>query len=120
MIIDIASLVDKRLKVKETEQVKKDFGRVKKVKVIPVVVGVLGSKSKKIKSGLGKWVDIRIGLLQKTVFLGTVRILRKMLKVDNEKDNKGPEAIRYGLFLCLDLVLCHIQTSLYRLNSIDA
>lgn len=54
MIIDIASIVDKRLKVKETEQVKKDFRRVKKVKVIPVVVGVLGSKSKKNKKWFGK------------------------------------------------------------------
>ena len=51
---------------------------MKKVEVIPIVVGALGAVSKK----LDKWIEklgihIRIELLQKTALLGTARILRK-------------------------------------------
>ena len=50
------------------------------VDVVPVVVGALGSVTKK----LGKWIEklgirVRIGLLQKTTLLGMARILRKVL-----------------------------------------
>ena len=53
---------------------------MKKVEVIPIVVGALGAVSKK----LDKWIEklgihIRIELLQKTTLLGTARILRKKL-----------------------------------------
>ena len=62
-ILDIASLVDKRMEQKEIEKVEKyqelkreikNLGTVKKVKVIPVKVGVLVSKSKETKKWLGK------------------------------------------------------------------
>ena len=53
---------------------------VKNVEVVPVVVGVLGSVTKK----LGQWIKklgirVRIGLLQKTTLLGTTRMLRRVL-----------------------------------------
>ena len=55
---------------------------MKKVEVIPIVVGALGAVSKK----LDKWIEklgihIRIELLQKTALLGTARILRKSLTI---------------------------------------
>ena len=53
---------------------------VKKVDVLLVVVGAFGSVTKK----LGQWIEklgirVRIGLLLKTMLLGTARILRKVL-----------------------------------------
>ena len=54
---------------------------LKSVEVIPVVVGALGSVSKKIGQYLEKiGIDVRIGLLQKTALLGTARILRSVLE----------------------------------------
>ena len=54
---------------------------MKKVEVIPIVVGALGAVSKK----LDKWIEklgihIGIELLQKTALLGTARVLRKSLE----------------------------------------
>ena len=48
--------------------------------LLPVVVGDLGSVTKK----LGQWIEklgirVRIGLLHKTALLETARILRKVL-----------------------------------------
>ena len=53
---------------------------VKKVDVLLVVVGALGSVTRK----LGQWIKklgirVRIGQLLKTMLLGTARILRKVL-----------------------------------------
>ena len=54
---------------------------MKRVDVVPVVIGALGTVSKKLE----KWID-RIGIklniehLQKTSILGTARILRKTLE----------------------------------------
>ena len=49
--------------------------------MIPVVAGTLGSVDKKIEQYMDQiGIDIRIGLLQKTAFLGTGRILRKVLE----------------------------------------
>lgn len=53
---------------------------LRKVEVISVVVGALGSVSKKIGQHLEQIaIGTRIGLLQKTALLGTARILRKVL-----------------------------------------
>ena len=54
---------------------------MKKVEVIPMVVGAIGAVTKK----LDKWIEklgihIRIELLQKTALLGTARTLRKSLE----------------------------------------
>ena len=51
-----------------------------KVEVVPVVVGALGC----ITKGFSGWMDIlgiklNVGMVQKSVLLGTLRILRKVL-----------------------------------------
>ena len=53
---------------------------LKKVEVVPVAVGALACISK----GFSGWVDtlgikLDVGMVQKPVFLGTARILRKVL-----------------------------------------
>ena len=54
---------------------------IRQQEVVPVVVGALGAVSKRLDTWLDKWgVTIRTGLLQKTVLLGTARILRKALE----------------------------------------
>ena len=90
LIIDIASPGDCNVGEKESEKIEKyqDLKReimklwsLKSVEVIPVVVGALGSVSKKIGQYLEKiGIDVRIGLLQKTALLGTARILRSVLE----------------------------------------
>ena len=89
-IIDIAVPGDCRICEKETEKIEKydelkreirKLWTMKKVEVIPIVVGALGAVSKK----LDKWIEklgiqIKIELLQKTALLGTARILRKSLE----------------------------------------
>ena len=53
---------------------------IRSIKVIPVVVGALGSTSKKLKKCIEELgVVISTVLLQKTSLLGTARILRKVL-----------------------------------------
>ena len=55
---------------------------LRRVEVIPVVVGALGSVSKKIGQYMEQiGIDIKTGLLQKTALLGTGRILRKVLEI---------------------------------------
>ena len=90
LIIDIASPGDRNVGEKEKEKIEKyqDLKReimklwnLRRVEVIPVAVGALGAVSKKIGQYLEQiGIDIRIGLLQKTVLLGTARILRKVLE----------------------------------------
>jgi hypothetical protein len=89
-IIDIAVPGDCRIGIKETEKVEKyeelkreirKIWAMKKVEVIPIVVGALGAVSNK----LDKWIEklgihIRTELLQKTALLGTARILRRNLE----------------------------------------
>ena len=63
--------------------VKRELKRLwslKKVEVVPVVVGALGCISK----GFSGWMDtlgikLNVGMVQKSVLLGTARILRKVL-----------------------------------------
>ena len=89
IIVDIAVPGDSRIrhKEKEKEEKYKDLKRdikgmwhFRNVVVLPVIVGALGSITKK----LGEWIrkldiSLAIGLLQKTAILGTARILRKVL-----------------------------------------
>ena len=53
-----------------------------KVKIIPLLVGTLGALSKQFGNRL-KQIGITAGTaqVQKTVLLGTVRILRKVLEI---------------------------------------
>ena len=88
-IIDIAMIGDIRVTEKEKEKIEryqelkreiKRMWNIRIIKVTPVVVGALGSKSKKLKNcteELG--VVLSTALLQKTALLGTARILRKVL-----------------------------------------
>ena len=53
-----------------------------KVKVVPVVVGALGTFPKALGKHLDEIVtNVRIDLLQKTALLGSARILRKTLEI---------------------------------------
>ena len=53
---------------------------IRSIKVIPVVVGALGSTSKKLKKCIEELgVAISTALLQKAGLLWTARILRKVL-----------------------------------------
>ena len=90
LIIDIASSGDHNVIEKESEKVEKYQDLKREIKklwnlrsfdVIPVVVGALGSVSRRIAQGLEQiGIEVRIGLLQKTALLGTVRILRKVFE----------------------------------------
>ena len=89
-IIDIAIPGDSKVAEKEREKVekyqdlKREVARIwsmRKVEVIPVVVGALGM----ITKNLDKWIE-KIGIkikaehIQETAILGTARILRKVLE----------------------------------------
>ena len=86
IILDINIPGGSRVHEKELEKIEKyqdltwEIRLMWSVKIIPVVVGALGSVTKK----LGQWIEklgirVRIGLLQKTTPLGTARILRKVI-----------------------------------------
>ena len=82
---------DRRVEEKEQEKVekyndlKREIGRmwgIRKVQVVPVVIGALGSVTKRFD----KWnekLDIQCNFvgMQKTALLGTARILRKVLEM---------------------------------------
>ena len=88
-IIDIAIPGDIRVSEKEKENIQryqelkrkiKRILNITSIKVIPVVVGKLGSTSKKLKKCLEELgVVVSTALLKKTALLGTSRILRKVL-----------------------------------------
>jgi hypothetical protein len=88
-LIDIAIPGDDRVGKKEDEKIEKyeelrqeisKIWKMKKVIVVPVVVGALGVVSKKLDEWIEKLdVNIKIELIQKTALLGTARILRKVL-----------------------------------------
>ena len=88
-IIDFAVPGDRRIEEKEKDKIEKYQGLERelqkiwnvKVKVIPLVVGSLGAIPKKFGNRL-KQIGITVGTaqVQKTVLLGTARILRKVLK----------------------------------------
>ena len=91
IIVDIAVPADRRVEEKEQEKVgkyqdlKTEIGRmwgIRKVQVVPAVIGALGS----VPKGFDKWIeklDIQCNIvdMQKTALLGTARILRKVLEM---------------------------------------
>ena len=91
IIIDIAVPGDKRIEDKEKEKIekyqdlKREIGRLwslKKVQVIPIIVGALGSVTKGFKNWIEKLeISPNITDIQKTVLLGTARILRKVMEM---------------------------------------
>ena len=89
-IIDFAVPGDSRIEEKEKEKIEKyqDLRRNLqkiwnvRVKIIPLVVGSLGAIPKEFANRLKEIsVTAEIGPIQKTVLLGTARILRKVLGI---------------------------------------
>ena len=89
ILIDIVVLVDQNIISTEEEKVDryqdlafeiKRIHRASKVTVIPIVIGTLGTVSRKTKSWHGK-LDIPdiVGSTQLSAILGTAHILRKVL-----------------------------------------
>ena len=71
-------------KIEKYQDLKSEIGRlwvIRRLEVVPVVVGALGVVSNRLDEWLEKLgVTIKTGLLQKTALLGTARILRKLLE----------------------------------------
>ena len=90
LIIDIAVPGVTRIKLKEQEKIEKyqdlkgEIARLwclRRVNVIPVVVGALGCVTKEVEQYIEKiGIKIRIEVIQKTALLGTARTLRKVLE----------------------------------------
>ena len=90
MIIDIAVPGDTRIKQKEQEKIEKyqdlkreiaRLWRLRKVSVIPVVVGALRCVTKEAEHYVEKiGIKIRTEVIKKTALLGTARTLRKVLE----------------------------------------
>ena len=87
--IDFAVPVDSRIEEKEKDKIEKyqDLGRELrkiwngKVKIIPLVVGSLGAIPKQFGNRLKQIITAGTAQVQKTVLLGTARILRKVLEI---------------------------------------
>ena len=87
-ITDVAIPGDDRLKDRELEKLKKyqllkdeiaKVWRMRKVVVVPVVIGALGAVSVNFKEYMKRIdVNVRLGVIQKTALLGTAKILRKL------------------------------------------
>ena len=90
-IIDVACPGDKRIQDKEREKIEKytdlaveiqRIWKLKCVKVVPIVIGVLGMFTNKLEQYLKDLkASIKVALIQKTVLLGSARILRRVLSV---------------------------------------
>ena len=89
-IIDFAVPGDSRIEEKENDKIEKyqDLERelqkiwIVKVKVIPLVVGSLGSIPKQFVNRLKQiGITVRTAQVQKTVLLATSRLLRKVLEI---------------------------------------
>jgi len=89
-IIDFAVPYDTRVDEKEKEKIQKyqDLARElkklwnKNVKVIPVIIGALGTTPSRLRKRLKEiGINTKIVDLQKTVLLHSARILRKVLEI---------------------------------------
>ena len=77
---------DKELEKLEKYQLLKDeiakLWRMRKVIVVPVVIGALGAVSVNFKEYIKRTgVNVRLEVIQKTALLGTAKILKKLLSV---------------------------------------
>uniref|UniRef100_A0A1X7TTG5 Reverse transcriptase domain-containing protein n=1 Tax=Amphimedon queenslandica TaxID=400682 RepID=A0A1X7TTG5_AMPQE len=91
MIIDVAVPGDTRVEGKEDEKVEKyqelrqeivKLWGMKKVEVIPIVVGVLEAVSYRINDWLKRLeINNKVEHIQKTVLLGSAQILRRHLNM---------------------------------------
>ena len=100
VIIDVAILGDDRVKGKELEKIQKyqllkdetvKVWRMRKVIVVLVVTGVLGAVSVNFKEYTKRiGVNVRLEVIQKTALLGTAKLLRKVLSLQEEgKERPG-------------------------------
>ena len=56
--------------------------KLRNVEIVPVVIGALGSVSAEFDWWMGKLgITCNVGVMRKTVLLGTARILRKVLEM---------------------------------------
>ena len=56
--------------------------KLKKVEIVPVVIGALGSVTKEFDRWIEKLgITLNVGVVQKTALLGTARILMKVLEM---------------------------------------
>ena len=91
LMIGVAVPADFRVEKKETEKVvkyqelKREIGRLwklKHVEVVQVVIGALGIVTKDFDRWIAKLgITYNIGVMQKTALQGTARILRKVLEM---------------------------------------
>ena len=86
----VAIQEDSGVKEKENEKVEKYRNLARelrrmwevKTKVVPIVVGALGTVPLQLKGNLkGIRVDISITLIQKSALLGSARLVRKVLEM---------------------------------------
>ena len=89
-IIDYAIHYDSRVNNKEMEKIEKyhDLARElrklwnMKVKVIPIIIGTLGTTPRQVKKRLEIiGIETRVKELQKTVIIHSARIFRKVLEI---------------------------------------
>ena len=89
-IIDFAVPYDNRVDAKEMEKIEKyqDLARElrkiwnKRVKVIPIIIGALGTTPKLLRKRLEDiGIETKIVELQKSALLYSARILRKVLEI---------------------------------------
>ena len=88
LIIDVACPFDIRVKYKEKEKIEnyqdlkrelKRIWKLRRVTVVPIITGALGTVSKDIEKWLAEFgVTCRLESLQRAFLLGTARILRKV------------------------------------------
>ena len=86
VIINVAIQGDDRVKDKELEKLEKyqllKVRRMRKVIVVPFVIGALGAVSVNFKEYMKRiGVNVRLEVIQKTALLGTAKILRKVLSL---------------------------------------
>ena len=91
VVIDVAISGDDRVKDKELEKLEKyqllkdetaQVWRMRKVIVVPAVIGALGAVSVNFKEYMKRiGVNVRLEVIQKTALLGTAKILRKVLSL---------------------------------------
>ena len=89
IIIDPSCPFDSRIFVKEEEklsnyeELKYELARIwimKKVTIVPIVIGALGTVTEKIDSWLEQiGIDCPVALLQKGCLLGSARMIRKVM-----------------------------------------
>ena len=89
LIIDPLCPVDSRIVVKEEEklsnydELKYELARIwsmKKVTIVPIVIGALGTVTERIDSWIEQiGIDCPVALLQKGCLLGSARIIRKVM-----------------------------------------